>query len=62
MTTDNELPKKGQVYRHKTFRGALWTVSSCGPERITLKPNLPQLKSYRTYTAGFLHAGWERVR
>lgn len=60
MTT-SELPKKGEVYRHKTFRG-VWVVSSCGPERITLQPSLPQLKSYRTYTAGFLHAGWERVR
>jgi hypothetical protein len=56
----SELPKKGEVYKHKAFRGQ-WTVQRCGPAQITLKPNLPQLKTYQTHTAGFLRAGWERV-
>lgn len=55
-----EIPKKGDRYRHSSLRG-VWTVQSAGVAYVTLKPSLPQLKSQRIPTKGFMTAGWEKV-
>lgn len=57
----SETPSKGEVYKHSALRGH-WTVKSCGPAWITLTPSIPYLRNQRIPTAGFLLAGWERVR